>query len=106
MDPSTVMVSGSLVIRTAVFPLLKVIPPVSEVPSKIAAPPPGVRIFIFADPGAPAVKEIGEQIAHIAEADDGYAEDDVVVADAEVFPSLDPVLQNPAPGEDAPSFAP
>jgi hypothetical protein len=54
--------------------------------------------IIFTDPGAPAVKEIGEQIAHIAEADDGYAEDDVAVADAEVFPPLDPVLQNPALG--------
>ena len=52
--------------------------------------------IIFADPGAPAIKEIGEQIAHIAEADDGYAEDDVVAADTEVLPPLDPVLQNPA----------
>ena len=54
--------------------------------------------IIFADPGTPAVKEIGEHITHIAEADDGYAEDDVVVADAEVFPAFDPVLQNPALG--------
>jgi hypothetical protein len=60
-----------------------------------SAPARGEKV-IFADPAAPTVKEIGKQIAHIAESDDGQAEDEVVIADTEVFPSFDPVIQNPA----------